>query len=258
MDRIDEIVVVLETSEDATALEEKVTSARELAAVSKSKVLIEADGLIGGLIRVMGKEGEGFRVAREEAVRAIWAIAVYGCDEVGKGLFKYDGLVDCLLGRMSKGGEVERKCAVGVIMSIAGGELEVKRGLFEHEGLIDGLIEVVGQTGNEYEYAREWAVVAMNNIADGDDEVKAGLFHFPGLMTCIEKVLLDTSLDGTDTKLCATQLATRLLQWQRCDSVTLTFKTYTLMLKLCDEKVPRAHPEPTSRLATFFSNNSEV
>jgi hypothetical protein len=182
-------------------LKEKVMEVWTLASCEANcKGLFETEGLIGGLIRVMGKVGEGFRVAREKAVWAIWMIAIDGNSEVRKGLFEYDGFVDCLLGRMKEGGEVERECAVLAIAYIAEGDMEVKKGLFKHEGLIDGLIEIAGQTGDEYYYARQCAVWAMNNIADGDDEVKAGLFHFPGLMPRIEAILVDAYLNGSNTK----------------------------------------------------------
>ena len=265
MDNLDELVEVLENSEDATALEEKAREVFWLACYKANcKGLFEADGLIGGLMRVMGMDGEGFREAREWALVAIWRIAYDGGDEMKKGLFEYDGLVDCLLGRMREGGVEERKLAVLAIMHIAEGDMEVKKGLFEHEGLIDGLIEIAGLTGNEYAVAREFAVQAMNNIADGDDEVKAGLFHFPGLMTCIEGILLDATLNGTEVKYYATKLASKLLQWQRRDSVTLTFKTYTIMLKLCSKKLTRsgrrmrATPNADDPFAVLFHNDSDV
>jgi hypothetical protein len=165
---------------------------------------------------------------------------------------------------MREGGGWERDCAVLAIGNIAKGDMEVKKGLFKHEGLIDGLIEIAGQTGNEYEDARRFAVWAMNNIADGDDEVKAGLFHFPGLMTCIEGILLDANINGTDTKRYATALANKLLKWQRRDSATLTFKTYTIMLELCSTKVTktgkkmRATPNADDAIAVFFHNDSDV
>ena len=156
-----------------------------------------------------------------------------------------------------------REAAVGAIARISyQGGAEVKKGLFKHEGLIDGLIEIAGLTGYEDVDAREDAVCAMNNIADGDDEVKAGLFHFPGLMTCIEGILLDTTLNGIGTKEYAAWVASNLLHWQRCDSAT--FKTYTIMLKLCSKKHTcsvrrmRATPKKNSPLAVFFHNNSDV
>jgi len=166
---------------------------------------------------------------------------------------------------MREGGGEERSNAVLAIAYIAGGDMEVKKGLLKHEGLIDGLIEIVGLTGNEYEFARQYAVEAMNLIADGDDdEVKAGLFHFPGLMTCIEEILLDANLNGTLSKIYATKLASKLLQWQRHDSVTLTFKTYTIMLKLCSKKLTRsgrrmrATPNADDPFAVLFHNDSDV
>jgi hypothetical protein len=150
------------------------------------------------------------------------------------------------------------------IAYIAGGDMEVKKGLFEHEGLIDGLIEIAGLTGDEYAEARLFAVSAMNLIADGDDdEVKAGLFHFPGLMTHIEGILLDTTLPKW-RKYNATKLANKLLNWQRHDSVTLTFKTYTTMLKLCSKKLTRsgrrmrATPNADDPFAVLFHNDSDV
>ena len=265
MDNLDELVEVLENSEDATVLDETAEEVWKLTGIKENcKRLVEADGLIGGLIRVMGKDGEGFREAREEAMWAIRRIALYGSDEVKKGLFEYDGLVDCLLGRMREGGEEERELAVLAIRDIAGGDMEVKKGLFKHEGLIDGLIEVAEQTGNEYFNARWNAVEAMNNIADGDDEVKAGLFHFPGLMMCIERILLDETFNGTWMKEYATALANKLLKWQRRDSVTLTFKTYTIMLKLCSKKLTRsgrrmrATPNADDPFAVLFHNDSDV
>jgi hypothetical protein len=135
--------------------------------------------------------------------------------------------------------------------------MEVKKGLFKHEGLIDGLIEIAGQTWDEYENARWYAVEAMNNIADGDNEVKRGLFHFPGLMTSIEGILLDANVNGTHVKHYATKLASKLLTW-RHSSFRATFETYTLMLKLCSKKHRRADPNPTSRLAVFFFENEDV
>ena len=266
MDNLDELVEVMETSEDFTALEETAEAVAGLAFNNETncKVLVETDGLIGGLMRVMRKGGEGFREAREKAVRAIDNTAYFGSDEVRKGLFEYDGLVDCLLGRMRKGGELERRYAVGVIVNITRGDREVKKGLFKHEGLIDGLVELAGLTGHEDVDARQNAVCVMNNIAVREDEVMAGMFHFPGLMTCIEGILLDATLNGTWTKRFATMLASELLKWQRRDSVTLTFKTYTIMLKLCSTKVTktgkqmRATPNADDPFAVLFHNDSDV
>ena len=100
MDNLDELVEVLENSEDATALKDTAEEVADLASnfETNCKGLVEADGLIGGLIRVMGKDGEGFREAREEAVGAIGNIAWYGSYGVKKGLFEYDGLVEFCLG----------------------------------------------------------------------------------------------------------------------------------------------------------------
>ena len=127
MDNLNELVVVLETSEDATALKNIVEDVWRLAGRANCKWLIETEGLIGGLIRVMGKDGEGFRETKEEAVRAMSDITSYADDEVKKALFEYDGLVDCLLGRMKEGGEEERTNAVVAIFNIARGDMEVKK-----------------------------------------------------------------------------------------------------------------------------------
>ena len=239
MDNINDIVNVMENSEDATALKETAEEVVELIRSKNKNIrrLVEAwslaysttscnetegwmfgglmrvlEGLIGGLIRVMGKDGDLFREAREAAVYAIWGLVSEGSDEVRKGLFEYDGLVDCLLGRMRKGGVREREDAVGVIRHIADGDMMVKRGLFEHEGLIDGLIEIAGQTGNEYGYARQVAVLAMNNVADGDDVVKVGLFHLPGLMVRIEAIIGDATIDDTMTKILAEEVKEKVKQ----------------------------------------------
>ena len=60
MDNLDELVNVLETSEDATALEETAEEVRRLAQSEENcKVLVETEGLIGGLMRVMGKGERG-------------------------------------------------------------------------------------------------------------------------------------------------------------------------------------------------------
>ena len=59
MDNLDDFVNVLKTSEDATALYETADDVWTLAETN----LFEADGLIGGLMRVMRKEGEEFMLA---------------------------------------------------------------------------------------------------------------------------------------------------------------------------------------------------
>ena len=66
MDRVDEIVEVLETSEDATLLEDKAREVWRLAGSEENcKGLIETKGLIGGMMRVMGKDGEGYEEGRQ-------------------------------------------------------------------------------------------------------------------------------------------------------------------------------------------------
>ncbi len=80
------------------------------------------------------------------------------------------------------------------IRNIASGDAEVKKGMFKHEGLIAGLVEILGQKGDEHKtvrerlveilgqkgdehkMAREHAVWTISNIASGDDEVKKEMF----------------------------------------------------------------------------------
>jgi hypothetical protein len=87
-----------------------------------------------------------------------------------------------IAGQPGNGDTPARHHAVGAIMNIAVGDMEVKKGLFAHEGLIDGLIELAGKTGSEYKDEREYAVGAIRDIADGDMEVKKGLFKHEGLI----------------------------------------------------------------------------
>ena len=234
-DNLSHIVYVLKSCEDVRALKEKADEVRALARKGGEtcKELFETEGLIGGLIRLMEigfEHGEGFRKVREKALGAIWRIAYHACDDVKKGLQKYDGLVDCLLGRMRQGGKVERDCSVGAIMHISRGDNVVKKGLLEHEGLIDrlmdGLVELLGKKGNEYKKAREYAVEAIKNISWGDNEVKAGLFHFPGLMPRIEEIIGDVALDDTDTKKFAKKVKEKVKQ--SCPVQTTTSATTTL------------------------------
>ena len=269
---MDKVVIELNTSEDDKALMEASNMVKELASINQNnaKVLFETEGLVGGLMRVLGKEGEGkegegkegerFRGAKEEAIWAIGQIAYYGRFEVRKGLFEHTGLVDCLIGRMRNGSRLH---AVLAIYYIACGDMAVKRGLFEHEGLVDAFIEILAQTAHQNRTESEYdevasAVVALKGIADGHDEVKEGLFHFPGLMTRIEKILLDSSLKSSAfLRNSTTALVIKLLRWQH-RSFRSTFEAYTLLLKLCNKKVPRAHSTSVYPLSLFLANNEDV
>jgi hypothetical protein len=51
-------------------------------------------------------------------------------------------------------------------------------------------------------------------------------------------------------------LTRTLLTWQH-GSFRATFETYTLLLKLCNMKVPRAHPTSDS-LSTLFRDSKDV
>jgi hypothetical protein len=51
-------------------------------------------------------------------------------------------------------------------------------------------------------------------------------------------------------------LTTTLLTWQH-GSFRATFETYTLLLKLCNMKVPRAHPT-SDYLSTLFRDCKDV
>jgi hypothetical protein len=93
--------------------------------------------------------------------------------------------------------------------------------------------------------------------------VKAGLFHFPGLIKCVY-LLLNSTLTWLTTlaRNAAKELAVKLLSWHRRDNEN--FKTYTIMLKLCSEELMRTRSgrryraQPSSRLAVFFLDNSDV
>ena len=125
MDNLDELVdvYVLENSEDAEALEETAEGIKVLARnVDNKKGLFETEGLIEGLMRVMEKDGEGFREAREQAVMAIGNIAACDDDEVKKDLFEHEGLIAGLveiLGQKGSEYKTVREDAVGAIRNIA-------------------------------------------------------------------------------------------------------------------------------------------
>ena len=104
MDNLKELVNVLEISEVAKALEETTEGIMVLARnETNCEGLFETEGLIEGLIRVMGKDGEGFRVAREQAVMAIGNIA-WGNTEANEGLFKHEGLIAGLVENLGQKG----------------------------------------------------------------------------------------------------------------------------------------------------------
>ncbi|GMI32627.1 hypothetical protein TrCOL_g11002 [Triparma columacea] len=206
MEEVKDLVKVLTTSHESTELETAAKTVLELGklGVSNGYVpklnLVEVKGLIGGLVRVMRKDGERFRVAREDAVGAIYWISYLGGVEVKKGLFKHKGgssggliagLVE-ILGQTRSEYKLARENAVVAINGIAfGADTEVLKGLFEHKGLIAGLVEILGLKGSEYKWVRENAVAAINRIAnDADDEVKASLFLFPQLMSRIEVIIV--------------------------------------------------------------------
>ena len=88
------IVKVLTTSNGKVALETATFTALRLGSVRESKRdLVEEEGFIGGLVRVMRKDGERFRKAREDAVGAIMWIADRADADILKGLFKHEGLI---------------------------------------------------------------------------------------------------------------------------------------------------------------------
>jgi hypothetical protein len=75
-------------------------------------------------------------------------------------------------------------------------------------------------------------------------------------MPRIEEILGDASLNGSLTRTRTTTLTTTLLTWQH-GSFRATFETYTLLLKLCNKKVARAHPTSDS-LSTLFRDSKDV
>ena len=218
MEGVKDLVKVLTTSNQKVALETATKTVRELGKVGESKLrLVEEEGLIGGLVRVMRKDEERFKVAREDAVGAIAWISRDEWSFVRNMLFKHDGLIAGLVeilgqkGSEYVGGEWARGDAVVAIHNIScGADAEVLKGLFKHKGLIAGLVEILGQKGREYKRAREIAVAAINNIANGADEVRAGLFHFPELMSRIEAIIGDANLFDTDTKDTALKLKKKI------------------------------------------------
>ena len=113
MEGVKDLVKVLTTSNGKVALETAAKTVYKLGKVGENKLkLVEEEGLIGGLVRVMRKDGERFSVAREDAVGAIMLIS-YECDlyeggaEVLKGLIKYEGLIAGLVRVMREEGRRE-------------------------------------------------------------------------------------------------------------------------------------------------------
>jgi hypothetical protein len=215
MEGVKDLVKVLTTSNGKVALETAAKTVSELGKVGENKLkLVEEEGLIGGLVRVMKMDGESYRVAREDAVTAIYWIACHGSAKVSKGLLKHEGLIAGfveILGRKRSEYKLARENALAAISNIAcGADAQVLKGLFKHEGLIAGLVEILGLKGSEYLWSRENAVFAITNIAYGTDEVKAGLFHFPQLMSRIEAIIRDANLNGTDTKNMALKLKKKI------------------------------------------------
>jgi hypothetical protein len=173
-----------------------------------------------------------------EALAMIRIISESDDAEVKKGLFKQEGLLACMVEILGQNASDMPWMGwdwhpVVVIKNITdSGDAEVKKGLFKQEGLINALIGMLeGTTG----LARKYAADAMRSIADvDDDEVKVGMFHSTGLMTCIENILTGERGDVESVE-GVTELASTLLQWQRRDNAA--FKAYTIMLKLCSERV---------------------
>ena len=94
MEGVKDLVKVLTTSNGKVALETAAKTVLELGNVGENKLkLVEEEGLIGGLVRVMRKDGERFSVAKENAVGAINNIAYDAKKEMLKGLFKHEGLI---------------------------------------------------------------------------------------------------------------------------------------------------------------------
>jgi hypothetical protein len=151
MEGVKDLVKVLTTSNRNVELETAAKTVWELGMVGKNKLkLVEEEGLIGGLVRVMRKDGESYRVAREDAVGAITSISYEGSDEVKKKLFKHEGLVAGLVEILGqKGSEYKwaRENAVGAIDNIANGDDEVKAGLFDFPNLRPR-IEAISGDGN--------------------------------------------------------------------------------------------------------------
>jgi hypothetical protein len=93
MEGVKDLVNVLKSSNGNVALGNAVKTVLELGKVGENKLkLVNEDGLIGGLVRVM-KKGYGYKGARENAVVAIHNIAYGADDEVKAGLFLFPQLI---------------------------------------------------------------------------------------------------------------------------------------------------------------------
>jgi len=90
-------VEVLKTSDDAKKLKDTVGKVWSLADSKSDAIKVfDEEGLVKSLLRVVKKEGLGFKEAREEALGAIRHIAYYGDAVVKKGLYKFPVLtVSC-------------------------------------------------------------------------------------------------------------------------------------------------------------------
>ncbi|GMI42871.1 hypothetical protein TrCOL_g12851 [Triparma columacea] len=158
---------------------------------NNQKKLFQFKGIVSGLLEVVGKEGEEYKVGREYALKAIQNIACGGAD-VKKGMFGFDeyGLMKSLLEVVGKEGEeykVGRENALGAIFNISCADVE--KGMFELDGLMKSLLEVVGKEGEEYKVGREYALESIQNISCGGADVKKGMFELDGLMKSLLEVV---------------------------------------------------------------------
>ncbi|GMI45417.1 hypothetical protein TrCOL_g1596 [Triparma columacea] len=268
---------VLNTSGLAVALWRNARAIRYLSERGEvtRRTLFEFEGLVKGLVRVMGKEGAKFGVARLWAAKAIAEIS--RIDEVTKedndnllrGMFEYEGLLDCLAQTMRKEEGETRLWAVSIVEHISCGDPRLRQGLFEHEGVVAGVVKVLlEERGMEEQTIAITALIKIlglvtltdTNILDrgggylknGTLLEKAKFVHHGDLL--VDRLVRELKKEGEAHKierasLLATIVAYPRMLWQ-IDRHTL--EATSLMLKLCKSKMKtnpmRATPNAGTRV----------
>ncbi|GMI49140.1 hypothetical protein TrCOL_g12931 [Triparma columacea] len=230
MEGVKDLIKVLRTSNQSAALETATKTVWKLAKVPENMLkLVEEEGLIGGLVRVMRKEEETFRVAREDAVGAITRISKGEGAELKKGMFKHEGLIAGLVEILGQKGSEKnqarkrarigrgKKAKVDKKGKVKAGAKATKEDCVPGTDLVlmDRTVVTVKSfskgwvtseaggkkirlkglfVAREYEEVVETAgknaVIAINNIAFGfDEEVLKSLFTHEGLIAGLVKIL---------------------------------------------------------------------
>lgn len=118
--------------------------------------------MVESLLRLIKKEGSGFKEARDEVLSVIRCLAFFDNADVKKGLYECPGLIPCLLSMLGKEGdewEGAKKWVIYVIEYIAKGGTEEGKGSYETPGLIKD-----PEKANEDDYLRKSATEAIPNI----------------------------------------------------------------------------------------------